>query len=86
MKDFTKEYSAVIRFICLVMTSDYIDKHFGDIVENSSVIESRKDDSNCTLTALKEDNQQYYEGFLKAGEQVTLIDESFEQAIESLLN
>jgi hypothetical protein len=33
-----------------------------------------------------EDNQQCFEGFLKAGEQVTLIDESFEQIIESLLN
>ena len=84
--DFTKEYSAVIRFICLAMTSDYMDKHFSDIVRNSSVIENRKDDSNCTVTALKKDNRQYYEGFLKAGEQVTLIDESFEQVFESLLN
>ena len=84
-KDFTEEYSAVIRFICLAMTSDYIDKHFGDIVGNSSVIEIRTDDSNCTLAALKEDNRRYYEGFQKTGEQVTLIDESFEQVIESLL-
>jgi len=84
-KDFTEECLAVIRFICLVMTGDYIDQHFDDIVGNSSVIESRKDDSNCTLAALKEDNKHYREGFLKAGEQVTLIDESFEQVIESLL-
>ena len=85
-KDFAEDYLAAIRFICLAMTSDYIDKHISDIVGNSSAIESRKDDSNCTLTALKEDNRQCYEGFLKAGEQVTLIDENFEQVIESLLN
>jgi gluconate kinase len=85
-KDFAEDYLAAIRFICLAMTSDYIDKHISDIVGNSSAIESRKDDSNCTLAALKEDNQQCQEGFLKVGEQVTLIDESFEQVFESLLN
>ena len=85
-KDFDELYLQSIRFICLAMTGDYIDKHFSDIVGNSSVIEFRKDDSNCTLAALKEDNKQCHEGFLKAGEQVTLIDGSFEQVIESLLN
>ena len=85
-KDFAKEYLTDIRFICLAMTGDYIDKHFGDITGKSSVIESRKDDSDCTLENLKEDNRQCYEGFLKAGEQVVLIDESFEQVIDALLN
>jgi len=83
-KDFTEEYLADIRFICLVMTGDYIDKHFGDITGNSSVIESRLDDSDCTVANLKEDNRQCCEGFLKAGEQVTLIDESFEKEMEAL--
>ena len=84
-KDFTDEYLSSIRFICLAMTSDYIDKHFGDIVGNSSVIEVRKDDSDCTIAALKEDNQRCYEGFLKAGEQVTLIDTGFEDVLKHLL-
>jgi gluconate kinase len=85
-KDFSEEYLTDIRFICLAMTGDYIDKHFGDITGKSSVIESRLDDSDCTVANLKEDNRQCSEGFLKAGEHVTLIDESFEQVIESLLN
>ena len=85
-KDFTDEYLTDIRFICLAMTGDYIDKHFGDIAGNGSVIESRLDDSECTVVNLKEDNRRCCEGFLKAGEQVTLIDESFEQVIESLLS
>ena len=85
-KDFTEEYLTDIRFICLAMTGDYIGRHFGDITGNSSVIESRLDDSDCTVANLKEDNRRCCEGFLKAGEQVTLIDEDFEQAIESLLN
>lgn len=83
-KDFTEEYLTDIRFICLAMTGDYIDKHFSDIIGNNSVIESRLDDSDCTVTNLKEDNRKCYEGFLKAGEQVTLIDGSFEQVINAL--
>ena len=75
-----------IRFICLVMTDDYIDMHYGDIAGYSSVIESRLDDSECTVSNLKADNRRYCEGFLQAGEQVTLIDESFEKVIEALLN
>ena len=68
------------------MTDDYIDKHFSDIVGYSSVIESRRDDSDCTISNLKKDNRECYEGFMKAGEQVTLIDQSFEHLIETLLN
>ena len=85
-KDFSEEYLANIRFICLAMTGDYIDKHFGDIAGNSTVIESRIDDSDCTIANLKEDNRQCCEGFLDAGEIVTLIDESFEKEMEALLN
>ena len=84
--DFAEAYLADIRFICLAMTDDYIDKHFSDIVGYSSVIESRRDDSDCTISNLQKDNRECNEGFLKAGEQVTLIDQSFEHLIETLLN
>ena len=75
-----------IRFICLAMTGDYIDKHFGDIAGKSSVIESRQEDSDCTIANLKENNRQCCEGFLRAGERVTFIDESFEKEMETLLD
>ena len=81
-KDFTEDYLTDIRFICLAMTGDYIDRHYDDIVGNSSAIESRLDDSDCTVSNLKVDNRRYSEGFRQAGEQVTWIDESFEQVIE----
>ena len=84
-KDFTEEYLADIRFICLAMTGDYIDRHFDDITGNSSVIESRLDDSDCSVASLKEDNRRCCEGFLKAGEQVTLIEDNFEQVILDIL-
>ncbi len=84
--DFTDEYLVDIRLICLAMTGDYIDKHFGDIAGKSSVIESRQEDSDCTIANLKENNRQCCEGFLRAGERVTLIDESFEKEMETLLD
>ena len=85
-KDFPEEYFTDIRFICLAMTGDYIDRHFGDISGKSSAIESRLDDSDCSVANLKEDNRRCCEGFLKAGEQVTLIEDNFEQVIESILS
>ena len=85
-KDFSEEYLKDITFICLAMTGAYIDRHFGVIAQKSSVIESRLDDSDCTVANLKEENRRCSEGFLKAGEQVTLIDESFVGVIEALLN
>ena len=84
-KDFPEEYLTDIRFICLAMTDDYIDAHFKDITEYGSVIESRLDDSECSLSGLKEENKQCLEGFVQAGEQVVLIDDSFEQTIEALV-
>jgi hypothetical protein len=84
-KDYEDEYLSEIRFICLVMTGQYIDRHFGDLMAYGSVIESRLDDTDCSIANLKEDNLHCLEGFRQAGEQVTLIEDSYEQAIDALL-
>ena len=84
-KDFEEKYLSSIRFICLAMTGRYIDEHFQEITGHGSVIESRLDDSKCSLSGLKEDNNRYLEGFVQAGEQVVLIDDGFERAIEALV-
>jgi len=83
-KDFDEAYLPSIRFICLVMTGNYIDNHYIDITAYGSCIESRLDDSGCTADALKADNLRCLEGFTQAGEQVVLIDGSYEEAIETL--
>ena len=84
-KDFEEKYLSSIRFICLAMTGRYIDEHFQEITGHGSAIESRLDDSKCSLSGLKEDNNRYLEGFVQAGEQVVLIDDGFERAIEALV-
>ena len=84
-KDFEQEYLSAIRFICLTMTGQYIDRHFGVIREYGSVIEYRLDDTDCTIAKLKEDNLRCLEGFRQAGEDVILIDDSYDQAIDAIL-
>lgn len=84
-RDFDEEYLSNIRFVCLAMSDDYIDKHFGDITEHASDIESRLDDAGCTVDWIRECNRAFIEGFEKSGEQVELIDSDYEQVIGKIL-
>ena len=54
------KFCAIAKGIEFVMTGDYIDKHFGDIAGKSSVIESRQEDSDCTIANLKENSRTDY--------------------------
>jgi 2-phosphoglycerate kinase len=84
-KDFDEQYLKSIRFICLAMTDGYIDTHFSEIITHGFDIESRRDDSGCSVRSLKEDNRAFVERCRKSGEQIVLIDSEYEQAVRSLL-
>ena len=84
--DFDEQYLSSIQFVCLAMTDNYIEMHFDEIKSHSSDIESRLNDSNCTIESLKEDNRKYVEGYRRAGEQVVLIDGDYERTLEKVLN
>ena len=84
-RDFTADYLAAIRFVCLVMTDAYIDARFDDIKAHASDIESRLDDSYLTPALLKAENRTYAAGFQAAGEQVTWINDSYLKTLEELL-
>ncbi len=83
--DFDAQYLGSIRFICLAMSDDYIDRHFDDIMQHACDIEHRMFDSDCTTDNLKSDNKLYSEGFRKCGEQITWIDDNYLKAIEAIL-
>lgn len=55
-KDFTREYLADIRYICLIMSETYIRDHFDDIRDFANVIEKRLDDTGLTIEELIRDN------------------------------
>lgn len=80
-KDFNENYLQSIRFICLAMTDSYIDAHFDEIRNHASDIETRLYDSECTLESLKADNRHYIKAFKQSGEEITLIDNEFEEVI-----
>ena len=57
-EDFSPEYREHIRYICLILSEDYIRNHFGDIKAYASIIEQRLDDSYCTMDSLLADNRE----------------------------
>lgn len=84
-KDFDAEYLADIRFICLAMTDEYIEKHFDDIVRCESEIEKRITDPDYTVESVKRDNREFIKGFSESGESITLINTDYIKTIESII-
>ncbi|MBP8969019.1 MAG: adenylate kinase [Lachnospiraceae bacterium] len=84
-KDFDAKYLADIRFICLAMTDEYIDKHFDDIVRCESEIEKRIMDPDYTVESVKRDNREFIKGFSESGESITLINTDYIKTIGSIL-
>ena len=81
----SETYLDQIRFICLAFSDEYIDCHFSEILKHGSEIESRIDDTYCTADFAKAENKYYLEGFKKAGESVTLIQDSYIDTIDSII-
>ena len=73
-KDFSPDHLEQIRFICLVMSRDYITGHFSDIKKYACAIEHRLDDSDCTVETLLEDNLRCLDGCQRYNCRYILID------------
>ena len=84
-KDFDERYLPFIRFICLAMTEDYIERHFDEIIAHESDIESRLIEADCTLEDLKECNRWFIDTFSRTGEKIVLIENDYDSALASLL-
>ena len=83
---FDEQYLQSIRFICLAMSDEYIDTHFEEIKSHGSDIETRLDDSYCTVEQLKQDNHLVTDGYKSNGEKITLITETYEDSIKDVLD
>ena len=57
-KNFEPDYLQHIRYVCLVLSEEYIKAHFDDIKRYASVIEARLDDGYCTVETLLQDNAE----------------------------
>ena len=56
-KDFEERYLAQIRYICLVMTEEYIREHFEDICAHANDVEKRLEDG-LDMEEMIRDNQE----------------------------
>lgn len=81
-EDFTEEYKKEIKYYCIVMSKKYIENHFSDIKRYANKIESRMDDSLCTMLSVLEDNAKYLEGSKKYGNNYLLIDDYYHVDID----
>lgn len=78
-KDFDGEYLKHIRYVCLVMTQNYIENHFADIVENASIVESRLDDSDLNKDDLIAENAYNLTQCMNHNCKYILIDRSYDE-------
>ena len=76
-QDFPKEYRDQIRCRWLIMSREYIQRHFRDIRSNGSVIENRLDDSGLSMEELIRDNEQNLHQCRMHGCDYLLIDECY---------
>lgn len=74
---FEQEYLKYIKFICLVMTSKYIEEHFDDIKRYASVVENRGEDDYCNKEILLRNNRICQEMCEKHGCDYLLIDDEY---------
>lgn len=56
-KDFSKEHLTQIKYYCLIMSKDYIQKHFSDICANENIIEQRLISGDFTQENLIKENE-----------------------------
>ena len=77
-KDFDKEYLHDIRYVCLVMSRQYIVNHFADIQKHANVIEQRLDDSDLSMADLIAENEQDLIRCVAHDNDYILIDHSYD--------
>ncbi len=81
-KDFDTEYLKQIKYYCLVMSIEYIEKHFDDIKKFANTIENRGDDCDCTKENILRDNIYNLEMCKKFGCPYILINDKYEVNID----
>lgn len=79
--DFDDEYLKHIKYCCLIMTKEYIETHFKDILKYASVIEERGEE-NLSMEYLIAENQKNLLMCKKYGHTYILIDKDYSVDID----
>lgn len=81
-KDFDEKYLNEIKYYILIMTESYINNNFDKIKKYANIIESRLDDSGCTIESVCKDNLYNFEMCKKYDCNCILIDKNYEVDIK----
>ena len=81
-QDFTPAERAEIRYLCLVMSRDYLLRHFVQVQRYANVVEHRLDDSDFTLDTALADNAEALRQCQLHGLPYRLIDETYPREFE----
>ena len=81
-KDFEPEYLENIKYYCLVMSEQYIKKHFDDIKKYANVVEKRLDNEGCTMEVVLRDNSKIWKQCQKYKVNYIMIDEEYQVDVE----
>lgn len=76
-KDFSDEYICNIKFICLVMSKNYIANHFDDIKKYANIIENRLNDDHISAESVAEENEYYLKESQKHNADTVIIDKEY---------
>ena len=77
-KSFEASYLENIRAYWLVMSEEYIETHFDQILLHANDIERRLDDSDCTKQRLIDENMEMFNGCRHSNCRYILIDRDYE--------
>jgi len=80
-KDFDESYLQEIKFYCLIMTENYIENNFSDIIKFESVIENRIS-NDINKAQLISENKQNLQLCKKYSLEYILIDNNYKTEIE----
>ena len=84
-KDFEEKYLEHIRYLCLVMSRQYIERHFADIRGYANAVERRLDDSGLDRQQLIEENERNLQECIRCGCQYVLIDGAYPECLREEL-
>ncbi len=76
-EEFEAEYLKEIRYLCLVMSEEYIRKHYDEIKEYANVIEKRKKEDVPPMEELIKENQAYFQRCITHDYECCLIEDEY---------
>ena len=77
-EDFEDKYLDIIKYVCLIMTSEYIDRYYEDIIEHENKIENRLYDADIDMENFKKENINNLKMCKKYNNDYILIDKKYD--------